>query len=253
MKKSLVLASALALVLVSGVSNAKIRKFKATMTGAKEVPANASNATGSATVDFDDVTRDVTGTITFLNLHLANDNVTTNSTNCHIHTGGPTVAGGVIVTISGNNTQSPIPLAGEKIPTGEVANFLAGNTYVNVHSGKYGGGEIRGQLVEEIADAGVDAAADAADAAGSSGTSGASGTSGTSGASGSSGTSGRPPGSSSGATTNPSDDAGAPAESGGGGDGGCSTTGTESTGTGLAMAGLAIAGLAIAARARKKR
>ena len=55
MKTSLALGSALALLLVSGVSSAANIAYKATLNGKQETPANASAATGvTANLSFND-------------------------------------------------------------------------------------------------------------------------------------------------------------------------------------------------------
>src|SRR5207245_2428523 len=65
-------------------------------------------------------------------------------TAAHIHRAPPGVAGPIIV---------PLPLGSFTgfaaiLSTADVANLLAGNLYVNVHSAAFPGGEIRGQLIE---------------------------------------------------------------------------------------------------------
>jgi CHRD domain len=100
MKTSLALGSALALLLVSGVSNAAIHKLTATMTGAQEAPTPVTTtATGTASVDFDDATGKVSGTVTFKDLHAnGNNNITQTCSASHIHTGAVGAPGAPIVT-----------------------------------------------------------------------------------------------------------------------------------------------------------
>lgn len=252
MNTSLTLGSALALLLVSGVSSAATHKFTATMTGAQEAPtAVVTTATGTADITFDDASGKVSGELTFKDLHLANDNVTQMCTASHIHTGAVGVAGAPIVTFT--CAAGKITFTDLVVPPGEVANLLAGNTYVNVHSGKHAGGEIRGQLLKQIADGGTEAGiVDSGADTGTPGSSGSSGTSGTSGSSGASGTTSGGTSGSNGATTTPVD-AGSSGDSGSSDDGGCSSTGSSNTSNGLAMVGLAGLGLAIIMRSRKKR
>ena len=71
----------------------------------------------------------------------------TNSIAAHVHRGATTVSGPVVIPMT-----SPAPgiwtiPAGATINDDTLANFMAGNTYCNVHTPANPGGEIRGQLV----------------------------------------------------------------------------------------------------------
>src|SRR5206468_12866940 len=77
--------------------------------------------------------------------------LTTGWTVDHIHTGAVTKAGPVIVDLAPITSPSPGATAGTisgtlPFPVAHVANLLAGDTYVNIHSSTFPGGEIRGQL-----------------------------------------------------------------------------------------------------------
>lgn len=73
--------------------------FQATLTGAQEAPANASTATGNATLTFNTNTKIFTLTVT---------HSITNPTNGHIHKGAVGVSGGVVFPFS--SFTSPISL-----------------------------------------------------------------------------------------------------------------------------------------------
>ena len=63
----------------------------------------------------------------------------------HIHSGKRNVSGPVIVPLCGAACKSPI--SGTTVVSAAVIKALgSGNTYVNVHTAKNPGGEIRGQL-----------------------------------------------------------------------------------------------------------
>ena len=62
----------------------------------------------------------------------------------HIHTGRPGVAGGVMLALCGPCTSGQRGSA--TITHAQLAKIEAGRTYVNVHTAKNAGGEIRGQL-----------------------------------------------------------------------------------------------------------
>jgi len=64
----------------------------------------------------------------------------------HIHKAAPCVNGGIVFPFS--SFTSPISQVWSLTP-GDVADLFAGNLYVNIHSGSFPGGEIRGQIVQE--------------------------------------------------------------------------------------------------------
>ena len=108
---------------------------KVTLTGANEVPANPSTATGVSTVK---IAADgtVSGSITVTGMA---------PTMGHIHQAAPGVNGPVIVPFKQDgNTFTPPD--GAKLTETQMAAFRAGNLYVNVHSATYPTGEIRAQL-----------------------------------------------------------------------------------------------------------
>ena len=107
-----------------------------TLAGTAEVPPVTTTATGSATVTIG-ADRSVKVSVT------AKDMTATAS---HIHIGAAGTNGPVIVpfTKSGDNTFSAAPDA--KLTEEQYAAYKAGNLYVNVHSAKNPGGEIRAQL-----------------------------------------------------------------------------------------------------------
>jgi hypothetical protein len=107
-----------------------------TLSGANEVPPVATSASGTGTVT---VAADctVTAKITVTGMI---------STAAHIHEGGPGSNGPVIVPLNktaDNVFEAP---AGAKLNEGQCALHRAGGTYVNVHSAKNPGGEVRVQL-----------------------------------------------------------------------------------------------------------
>lgn len=118
----------------------KAEIFTAYLTGAQEVPAVATNATGYAIVNVNESA----GTLTFI---VVFNNLSSNQTASHIHAPaaiGATAAvainfgavGGTSGTITGSASITPT----------QLAQLRAHQGYVNVHSANNGGGEIRGQL-----------------------------------------------------------------------------------------------------------
>ncbi|MEI6737672.1 MAG: CHRD domain-containing protein, partial [Pseudomonadota bacterium] len=106
-----------------------------TLTGAQEVPANTSTATGRGFGRFNPVTLKASFTVT--------SNVV-NPTASHIHTAAPGVIGSVTVpftqTSPGTWTSSPTA----SLTTTQGAAFAAGTMYYNVHSAAFPVGEVRG-------------------------------------------------------------------------------------------------------------
>jgi hypothetical protein len=106
-----------------------------TLTGANEVPAVQTSATGTGTITIA-ADGSVSGSITVTGMA---------PTAGHIHQGAPGVNGPVIVpfTQDGNTFTAP---AGAKLTETQMAAYRAGNLYVNVHSAGHPAGEIRAQL-----------------------------------------------------------------------------------------------------------
>lgn len=113
--------------------------FLATITGANEVPANASAATGSATLTFNNSTKVFTIVVTFQGI---------TATASHIHKGAVGASGGVIFGFTPPIT-SPINYTSAALDATQEADLNAGLYYVNVHSAEFPAGEIRGQLIKQ--------------------------------------------------------------------------------------------------------
>ena len=107
-----------------------------TLSGSNSVPSVYTSAagTGSVTVGRD---RSVSAKITVTGM---------TATAAHIHEGAAGTNGPVIVpfTMAGDNTFVAAP--GAKMTEAQYEAWKAGKTYVNVHSAKNPGGEIRVQL-----------------------------------------------------------------------------------------------------------
>ena len=124
------------MILVAGGAQATIFNYVLTLDGLQETPPNASPGSGSGTADINDVANTVTLFVTFSGL-------VGSQTAAHIHTGAVAVAGPVIVPLPLGS-----PISGTfSLTAPQVALMLAGDTYVNVHSTLFPGGEIRGQIV----------------------------------------------------------------------------------------------------------
>jgi hypothetical protein len=111
--------------------------FAASLDGTQA--GTASTATGSCTGTLD-------GSQTSFSIMCTHDVVSPSA--AHIHAGAPGVAGPIVFPFS--SPASPINAMWMGMTPTDVANLMAGNLYVNIHSnncGACGGGEIRGQLL----------------------------------------------------------------------------------------------------------
>ena len=123
--------------LVAWPARAETVKMRADLAGASEVPANDSAGRGTATLEFDTVTRVLTWVVTYNGLKAP-------ATAAHIH--GPAAAStnaGVVVPFAGPAS----PIRGRATLTAaQAADLMAGRYYVNIHSSAFPAGEIRGQI-----------------------------------------------------------------------------------------------------------
>lgn len=109
---------------------------KVTLTGAEEVPAVTTDAKGEGTIT---VNKDMT----------VSGKVTTTGVEgvaAHIHLAEPGKNGPPVVTLTKGADGSWSTPPGAKLTEEQYKAFKDGHLYVNVHSAKNKGGEIRGQL-----------------------------------------------------------------------------------------------------------
>jgi hypothetical protein len=109
----------------------------ANLTGAQEVPANASTATGRGWLVVNPYTRNAAGRLEWSGV---------TASDAHIHRAAQGVSGGIVIrgTVAPGSLTiaTTAPLADDLL----VA-FMQGNLYYNVHSAAFPAGEIRGQIV----------------------------------------------------------------------------------------------------------
>lgn len=140
MKKSLIRLLAAVGLLVSVGAQAAIVNWIATLDGAQEVPANGSPATGSAFGTLDDVTG-------LLSWNISWGGLSGPATAMHFH--GPAPAGanvGVQVNIGAISGLTSPSIGSTNIGALQMAQFMADLWYINIHTGQFPGGEIRGQV-----------------------------------------------------------------------------------------------------------
>jgi len=132
--------AALALVAAStqAVQARSVITFEFGLDGTQEVPANASPATGFASVLLDTDMNTLSWTITYSGLVAP-------ISAAHFH-GAAQV--GVNAGVRVNIGALPSPIIGSAPITDDwETEILAGLWYINIHSGQFPGGEIRGQVV----------------------------------------------------------------------------------------------------------
>jgi hypothetical protein len=127
--------------------------------GFQEVPPHNVPGYGSGSFTIDDQTWVLTGSMTTTNLPYRNQNGGPNVTGAHIHAPAPPgVNGPVVFDLIGNaigGTPLDLPgnitlyawsgvLGGNQAAT--LAALIAGNGYINIHTTRFPGGEIRGQV-----------------------------------------------------------------------------------------------------------
>lgn len=108
-----------------------------TLTGGKEVPANASTATGLANVALNPATLQLSGGVTTTGL---------TGTGSHIHEAAAGTSGPIIVPLADGGGGLWLVPAATRLTPSQFDSWRAGNLYVNVHSAAFPAGEIRGQL-----------------------------------------------------------------------------------------------------------
>jgi hypothetical protein len=109
--------------------------IKVSLTGAEEVPPLSVSGSGSGSFR---VTEDgtITGSVTTKDVQ---------GTAGHIHRGAKGQNGPIMIPLDKNGDTYSVP-AGRKLTPQQMDDLKAGNLYVNVHTARNKGGEVRGQL-----------------------------------------------------------------------------------------------------------
>lgn len=167
MKKRILLVAVLILTAIAIVIPQKVKQFREFLTGEQEVPVISTTGKGEfrATINTGDSS---------ISYQLWYTGLEGNVTQAHIHLGQEDVNGGISVWLCSNLASPPTPAGVQPCPSpggtifgtitpanvvgptaqgiapGEFNELLSqlrkGNTYVNVHSSLFPGGEIRQQI-----------------------------------------------------------------------------------------------------------
>ena len=109
--------------------------MKVNLTGSEQVPPANTGGSGSGSFRVAD-DGSVSGAVTTTGVE---------GTMAHIHLAAKGQSGPVIVPLTKNGDTYSVP-DGKKLTDAQMQAFKAGNLYVNVHSARYKGGEVRAQL-----------------------------------------------------------------------------------------------------------
>lgn len=145
--KHLAIIAACTLALGATKADALTVVYNVALSGTSSVPANASTASGSATVTVDDVANTVGVVLSFSGLTGGD------ATAAHIHccvstnTNGPVVIPftGFPVATSGTYTN-----LFTNVSAANIAGVEAGLAYINIHNATFPGGEIRGNITSPV-------------------------------------------------------------------------------------------------------
>ena len=112
----------------------------AALSGANEVPAVTTTASGTGVLAFNPVTSQISGFVQTSGI---------TGTQAHIHQAAAGVSGGIIVPLTETPAGSGrwVVPAGSTLTAAQAASFNSNGLYFNVHSAANPGGEIRGQIM----------------------------------------------------------------------------------------------------------
>lgn len=127
----------LALLLLASANLYAQQPMSLTLKGSAEVPPVTTSATG-------------TGQITIMPDHKVSGSIKVSGfvpTMAHIHEAAVGKNGPPIVTLTKTTDDTFTVPADAKLSDAQYTSYMAGNLYVNVHSDRYPGGEVRTQLM----------------------------------------------------------------------------------------------------------
>jgi hypothetical protein len=120
-------------------ANAEKTTMKINLTSAAEVPANTSPGKGTADVTYDSASKMLTWKVTYSGL-------TGPATMAHFH--GPAEPGKNAPVVIPFKDASSGAGGSATLTDAQAADLMAGKLYINIHTAKNPGGEIRGQVTK---------------------------------------------------------------------------------------------------------
>lgn len=136
-KKMALSVSSLALsFLLGAAAAAEELRMEVTLTGEDQVPAVETDGHGSGTIEVD-AARKISGSVTTENVP---------GTMAHIHEAPPGENGPVVVPLEQDGDNTWVVPEGVHLTEAQLETLKEGNLYINVHTEKHPGGEVRGQL-----------------------------------------------------------------------------------------------------------
>jgi hypothetical protein len=123
-----------------GTADAAMTTYKATLNGAAESPPVQTTGAGTAAVNVDTATKQLTWRVEYTGLSGP-------ATAAHIHCGAPPGGNAGVAVPLGTAPNWASPLQGSGMMTdAQLAQLQGGQCYVNIHTEKNKPGELRGQL-----------------------------------------------------------------------------------------------------------
>ena len=139
MRKTALVFGLLAAVAAWPMAQAAVTMYKANLGGTAEVPPVTTQGKGTAQVNVDPATKQLTWRVDYSGLSGP-------PAAAHIHCGAAAGANAGVAVPLGTNLASPIQGSGA-LTDAQLADLTAGKCYVNIHTAANKGGELRGQLV----------------------------------------------------------------------------------------------------------
>ncbi len=139
MRKTALVLGVLAAVAAWPMAQAAVTSYKASLGGAAEVPPVTTAGKGTAQVNVDSATKQVSWRVDY-------SGVSGPPAAAHIHCGAAAGANAGVAVSLGTNLASPIE-GSAAMTDAQLADLAAGKCYVNIHTAANKGGELRGQLV----------------------------------------------------------------------------------------------------------
>ena len=138
MRKTALVLGLLAAVAAWPMAQAAVTTYKATLGGAAEVPPVTTAGKGTAQVNVDSATKQVSWRVDY-------SGVSGPPAAAHIHCGAAAGANAGVAVPLGTNLASPIE-GSAAMTDAQLADLAAGKCYVNIHTAANKGGEVRGQI-----------------------------------------------------------------------------------------------------------